>query len=155
MKKYPFRFSKLMIFIFVLGLILCVGGFALNLMRLLSYGAEDAYGWISYVLLFFVSVFLAVIIISMLIRSQYVINDQYLIMQFGIIRSKYELKKIASVHLFQGAKKLAVYFDDNRYMAIVVNDAWFDDFVKTLTDKNPPIGFSFSTAEEEDELKKK
>lgn len=144
-----------MIVIFVLGLVLCAGGFALNLLRLLKYGAEDLYAWISYGILFFVSVFLTVIIISMLIRSQYVVTDKQLIMQFGIIRSKYELNKIASVHLFQGAKKLAVYFDDNRYMAIVVKDAWYDDFVKTLTEKNPSIGFSFSTAEEENELKKK
>ena len=30
-----------------------------------------------------------------------------------------------------------------------------DDFIKTLTEKNDKIGFSFSTKEEEDEIKKK
>ena len=159
-KRYPFKFSPLMLGLFLLGLMLCFAGFGLTTWRFYNFlqdGGDSIYGWIQYVLLYFVSTFLAVLIIAMLIRSQYLITDKHLIMQFGIIRSKYELKTVYSVHLFKGSNKLAVYFDDfqTKYMVIVVKDSWYDDFVQTLLERNPSIGFSFSTAEEEDEIKKK
>ena len=62
-----------------------------------------------------------------------------------------------SVHLFRGSNKLAVYFDDfkTKYVVIVVKEKWYDDFIKTLTARNERIAFSFSTAEEEEEVKRK
>lgn len=155
MKKYKFRFSTLILCIFALGLALCAAGLGLNIYRLLTQGAQSPYEWMQYIILFFVSILLAVIIVSMFIKSQYVITERKLIVQFGIIRTKYDITKISSVHLFQGAGKLAVYFSDNKYTAVVIKECYFDDFIKELTSKNEKIGFSFSTAEEEDELKKK
>ena len=103
------------------------------------------------------SIALAVIIVAMLVRSEYVLTDKKLTLVFGLIRFGYELEKIRSVHLFKGANKLAVYFDDEktRYMVIVIKDAYYDDFVRELIERNERIGFSFSTAEEENEFKKK
>ena len=85
------------------------------------------------------------------------ITEKQLILQFGFIKQKYELKSIYSVHLFKGLNKLAVYFDDfkTKYTVVVVKDTWYDEFVKTLIERNPKIGFSFSTPEEEEEYKKK
>ena len=40
-------------------------------------------------------------------------------------------------------------------MVIVIKDAYYDDFVRELIERNERIGFSFSTAEEENEFKKK
>ncbi len=159
-KRYPFQFSGLMIFLFLLALLLSFVGFGLTLWRFLDFIKDDAssvYGWIQYLILFFVSILLAVIVIAILIRSEYVINDKELILSFGIIRTKYLIKDICSIHLFKGANKLTVYFDDfkTKYTVIVVKESWYDDFIKTLSERKPSIGFSFSTAEEEDELKKK
>ncbi len=159
-KRYPFRFSPVMIVLFVIGLVLCAAGFGLTLWRFLAFLEEDpgsVYGWMQHIILFFVCIFLAVLIIAMLIRSQYVITDRLLITRFGLIRSKYEIKSICSVHLFKGLDKLAVYFDDfqTKYIVIVVKPVWYEDFVRTLIDRKPSIGFSFSTPEEEEEIKRK
>lgn len=159
-KRYPFRFSAAMLILFCAALLLCVAGFALTTWRFLNFladGANSVYGWIQYFILYFVSVFLAVLIAAMLVRSEYVITDKQLIQRFGVIRTKYEIKNIYSVHLFQGARKLAVYFDDfkTKYTVIVVKESWYSDFIKTLSERKPSIGFSFSGAEEEEELKKK
>lgn len=156
-KTYKFRYSPLMYALFALLLALCAAGFALTTWRVIANGADDAYTWLQYILLYFVSVFLAVILIAMLIKSQYILTDHDLILQFGLIRNRYEIEKISSVHLFKGANKLAVYFDEyqTKYIVIVVKDSWYDDFVKTLLEKNGKIGFSFSTAEEEEDAKKK
>lgn len=156
-KVYKFKFSPLMLALFGVGLALCAAGIGLNIWRIITQGASDAYAWLQYILLFFVSIFLAVLIVAMLIKSQYAVTEQYLVMQFGIIKTKYEIKKICSVHLFKGANRLTVYFDDyqTKYVSIVVKEMWYDDFVKTLLEMNDKIGFSFSTKEEEDEIKRK
>lgn len=162
-KKFPFRFTPAMLIFFALGLLLCVAGFGLTLWRFLrflgegAFGSGAVYGWIQYILLFFVSVFLAALIISMLISSRYIITENHLILRFGFIRQKFAISNIYSIHLFKGMNKLAVYFDDfqTKYTVIVVKDIWYEEFVKALLERKPTIGFSFSTPEEEDEFKKK
>ncbi len=159
--RYPFKFSPLLIVLTVAGFCLCgacIGFATWRLVRFLGEGdLSSFYDWIIFFLLYFVSILFLVIGISMLVKSQYIITDDALITQFGIIRQRYELKKIVSVHLFRGANKLAVYFDDfhTNYIVIVVKESWYDAFIRELTSRNERIAFTFSTAEEEDEIKKK
>ena len=121
----------------------------------LADGVVTTYDWLSFGLFYLVSVLFAALLIAMLIRSQYIITDKQIILQFGLIKTKYEIKDIFSIHRFQGENKLAVYFDDfkTKYAVIVVKDIWYDDFVKTLISRKPGLSFSFSTAEEEEQYK--
>lgn len=159
-KRYPFKFSVLMLILFLLGLLLSLAGFGLTVWRFINFLKEDytsIYHWIQYIILFFVSIFMATLIASMLIRSQYLITGKNLVLQFGFIQQKYALNTIYSVHLFKGMNKLAVYFDDCKttYTIIVIKESLYDDFIKTMTERRPGIGFSFSTPEEEENFKKK
>ena len=161
-KTYKFRFTPMMIAIFCLGIALCAACFALTTWQFVEFvrgirgEITSAWEWIKYILLYFVSVFLAVLLIAMLVRSRYILTKKRLITQFGIIFSKYEIKKIRSVCLVSGTKKLNVYFDDfkNHFITIVVKEEWYDDFIKTLTSINERIEFDF-TAPENNEGKKK
>ena len=161
-KTYKFRFTPMMIAVFCVGILLCAACFALTTWQFVEFVSgirgdiTSAWEWIKYILLYFVSVFLAVILIAMLIRSRYIVTEKRLITQFGIIFSKYEIKKIRSVCLVSGTKKLNVYFDDfkNHFITIVVKEEWYDDFIKTLTSINERIEFDF-TAPENNEGKKK
>ena len=159
-KRYPFQFTTLMKVLFFLGLLLAAAGFGLTLWRFMVFLKEDAgsfYSWLQYIILFFVSLFLIALIISMLIRSQYLLTGTHLILQFGFIKQKFAIKDFYSVHLFKGMNKLAVYFDDfkTKYIMIVIREKWYDDFIQTLMERKPGIGVSYSTKEEEDEIKKK
>jgi len=153
--KFRFRFSTLLLSVMIIGIILCAACFALTTWQFIRFlGSEDIsspYEWMKYILLYFVSVFLAILLIAMLIRSQYVITDRQLITQFGIIKSKYEIRKIYSVYLLNGSKKLNVYFDDfkTKYMTIVVKEEWYDEFIKELLARNEKIEVDFSSAEDE------
>ena len=158
-KRYPFQFTLVMKILFVLGLLLSIAGFGLTLWRFMNFLKDDInsiYDWIKFVLLFFVSFILAVLIIAILIRSQYLLTGTHLVLQFGFIKQRFAYSEIYSIHLFRGLRKLAVYFDDfkTKYIVIVVNENWYDDFIKTLTERKPGLSFSFSTPEEEDEVKK-
>lgn len=161
LKKFPFRFSPLILAVLLVGLALCAAGFGLTTWQFLGFldggNLSSVYEWLKYILLYFVSLFLALVIVAMLIKSQYLITEKQLILQFGIIRSKYDLKKIYSIQHFRGSDRLTVYFDDfkSKYMIIVVKNSWYDDFVKTLLERNEKIAFDFVTAEEENNLKKK
>lgn len=157
-KRYPFKFSALMLTFLIAGLVLAFASLGLTIWRFLGFLKEPSvYGWMQYILLFFVSLFMIALILGMLIRSQYLITGTHLVLQFGFIRQKYELKTIFSVHLFKGLNKVAVYFDDfkTKYTVIVIKEIWYDDFIKALLERRPGIGFSFSTAEEEEDFKKK
>ncbi|MDE6411568.1 MAG: hypothetical protein K2L02_03410 [Clostridia bacterium] len=160
-KTYKFRFTPMMIAVFSLGIALCAACFAITTWQFSEFvnglrgNISSAWEWIKYLLLYFVSIFLAVLLIAMLIRSHYILTEKRLITQFGIIFSKYEIKKIRSVCLLNGTKKLNVYFDDfkNRFITIVVKEEWYDDFIRTLTSINEKIEFDF-TSPENKEIKK-
>lgn len=162
-KTYKFRFSPMMIAVFCIGIVLCAACFALTSWQFVEFviGARgdisSVWEWIKYILLYFVSVFLSLLLIAMLIRSRYIITERRLITQFGIIFSKYEIKKIRSVCLVSGTKKLNVYFDDfkSRFITIVVKEEWYDDFIKTLTSINEKIEFDFTDPENNERKKKK
>lgn len=162
-KTYKFRFSPMMIAVFCIGIVLCAVCFALTSWQFVEFvigvrgDISSVWEWIKYILLYFVSVFLSLLLIAMLIRSRYIITERRLITQFGIIFSKYEIKKIRSVCLVSGTKKLNVYFDDfkSRFITIVVKEEWYDDFIKTLTSVNEKIEFDFTDPENNDRKKKK
>ena len=159
-KVFPFRFSALMIVVFTLLLCLCAAGIGITtwpFVGCLKGDISSIYEWLKYLLLYVVSGLLGVLIAAMLISSRYLITDKELIVRFGLIRQRFELKKIRSVHLFKGSNKLTVYFDDfkTKYTVIVVKEIWYDEFIRTMMLKNENIGFDFTSAEEESQNRKK
>ena len=156
---FRFRFSKMMFLVLGLLLLLCAGGFGLTIWQFLDFLKGDigsVWEWLKYCLMFLVCGLLFVLVVAMLIKSQYRITDKELILQFGLIKTRYEIKKIRSVRHFLGSGRLAVYFDDmkNQYAIIVVREKWFSEFVAALRERNEAIEFDFVTAEEENEKKK-
>lgn len=156
--KFPFKFSPLMIAVLSLLLALCAAGFALTTWWFLDFlkgPVGSAYEWMKFILLYLVSGLLSVLVVAMLIRSQYLITDTRLTLQFGFIKSSFELKRIRSVRLFRGSRRLAVYFDDfkTKFTVIVVKESWYEAFVKELLARNESIEFDFTTAEEEEQWK--
>ncbi len=153
MKKYKFQFSKTMYAVFILGALLCLAGVGASIYRIASGSVATDYDWIGVCVMIFACLFLVALIISMLIRSVYVVDEKYFTLWLGFIRTRYELKQINSVHLFEGAGRLVVYYKDNGYAAVVIKRDEFDDFIQTVTKFCDKIGFSYSTAEEEEAFK--
>lgn len=158
---FAFKFTPLMLVLCVLGFALCAASIGFSTWQFSEFlrngNLQSPYEWIKYVLWYGASIALAVLIAAMLIRSRYTLTADTLTLQLGFIRQKFGIAKIYSVHLFRGAKKLAVYFDDfhTDFIAVVIREEDFDAFVRELTLRSPRIGFTFSTAEEEEEFKKK
>ncbi|MDE7296914.1 MAG: hypothetical protein K2N84_06580 [Clostridia bacterium] len=159
-EKFKYRFPPTFIAMFCVGLLLSAAGFAINTWQLVGFlqagDLSSVYEWMKYILLYLASGFLAVLIVSMLIRSQYVLTEKELIMQFGIVRSRYEIKKIYSVYL-RSNNKLTVYFDDfkTKFIVVSVRDVWYDEFIKALLARNERIECSIAGEENPPKTDKK
>ncbi len=159
--RYRFRFSPLTLAVLLAGLALCLAAIGLTTWQFADFlragNLSSLLEWLKFILLYCVSGALAVIIAAMFVRSEYILTNRELTLAFGFLRSRYPISSIASVHLFKGANKLAVYFENekSKYMVIVIKDTLYETFAKDLISRGDRIAFSFSTAEEEEEIKKK
>lgn len=161
MKIFQYKFSRATIAAICAGLAASAAGFGVTLYQVIRYGIEasmnPAYTVIQYVLMFAVSVALAVILISLLVSSYYAIDGEKkrMITCFGLVKSKYDVGLMDTVVLDRNTDKLSVTFEDSTFIVIVVKEEWYEDFVDELLKVNPSIEFSIKTEEPTDKKGKK
>ena len=151
MKKFKYKFTNATLVFIYLGLALSVAGIALNtynifVERVWLY-ANNSLSIIRYALVYLVSIALAVILISLLISSYYSVDDKHFKTSFGIIKSSYDVKTIKLINLDRATGKLSVYFEEDKYIVIVVKKEWNDEFIDALLKANPQIEFSIQSKE--------
>lgn len=149
MKSFKFKFTKLTLVFIYLGIALSAAAFALNTYFVIVNGIKTAanpvYPILQYSLMYFVSVLLSVILISLLLSTYYSVDDKYLKTSFGVIKSKYPVGDIESIVLDRTTNKLSVYFKDDNFIVIVVKEDWYEDFTDALLKANPKIEFSIKS----------
>lgn len=154
MKIFKYKFTKLITAFIYVGLALSVLAFALNTYFLIvsdiGAAANIVYPILQYSLMYFVSVALFVILLSLLLSSYYSVDGKTFKTSFGIIKSKYDVEKIDSIVLDKNTNKLSVYFDENTFIVIVVKEEWYEDFINALMEANPKIEYSIVSKEEPD-----
>lgn len=142
----------------ILGMVLCVVGFGVNLYYCVTNGAKHAadpvYPIMQYVLMFFVTVVLFVLLLSILVRSSYVIDGKFFKTRFGFIVSKYDVEKIENITLDRKTEKLTVTFKSGEFMVIVVKQDWYEEFITALLLANPKIEYTINSLENSDLDKK-
>ena len=145
-KIYKIKFTKTIIALAIGVLVFCSVGIGISVYRIIVHGIGGFYDVLKYPFLILVSVFCIALVIAILIKSQYIINQKYLISQFGFIKSNYEIKKITSVVLDMDTNKLSVYCG-NEYFVISLNKDWNEAFVRDLLSVNPSIDYSFTLSD--------
>jgi len=150
MKDYKFKFTKIMITLMIIALLLSIFGFAVNIYKMINFSDALAFDYITVILMLFVTVLLAFIIISVMLSSKYILSKEKLVIKFGIIKSEILLKNIAQIVLFKKTNKLVIYFDKEKYSVIVVKKDWYDDFISTLIKYNPEISYDSKSDDEEE-----
>lgn len=158
MKIFKYKFTRLLKALMVLGMVLCVVGFGVNLYYCITNGARHAadpvYPIMQYVLMFFVTVVLFALLLSIMVRSAYVIDGKIFKTRFGFIVSKYDVEKIENITLDRKTNKLTVTFTSGEFMVIVVRQDWYDEFVTALLLANPKIKYDIISLENKDTDKK-
>jgi hypothetical protein len=155
MKKFKYKFTKLITALIYVGLALCVIGFAINLYLNISVGISSAanpvYPILQYVLMYFVTVVLFVLLLSILLSSYYAVDEKYFITSFGLIKSKYKISDVEIISLDRATNKLSVTFSDNSFIVIVVKESWYNDFIEAIIAANPKIEYNIISKENKKE----
>lgn len=158
MKIFKYKFTRLLKALMIVGMVLCVVGFGINLYYCVTNGARHAadpvYPIMQYVLMFFVTVVLFALLLSILVRSAYVIDGKVFKTRFGFIVSKYDVEKIENITLDRKTEKLTVTFKSGEFMVIVVKQDWYEEFITALLLANPKIEYTINSLEKGDLDKK-
>lgn len=158
MKTFKYKFTRLLKALMIAGMALCVLGFGVNLYYCITNGikhaADPVYPIMQYTLMFFVTVVLFVLLLSIMLRSAYVIDGKYFKTRFGFIVSKYDVEKIYGILLDKKTNKLTVNFSSGEFIVIVVKQEWYDEFINALLEANPKIEYTVNSLENDGTDKK-
>lgn len=124
-------------------LALCLGGLVLSIYRLVNTNLNVFSDYLKSPLLIIISAFCIVVVLGILIKSQYVVTEEYYILQFGFIKSKYPIKEITSIVLDSDTQKLTVNMPDG-YTVLSLLQKDCDEFVKAIQAINHDVEFSFT-----------
>ena len=145
-KRFKIKFSPIIIVLCIAILLLCGLGIGISVWRIVRFGIKGFNDVIKYPFLIAVCLFCIVIVIAILIRSQYIVDGESLVTQFGIIKSKFAIREITSVLLDCDLKKLSVYFGE-QYSVISVSPEWNEELVRALLAVNPNIDYGFTLSD--------
>ena len=146
-RTFPIRFSWKIILLCVLALLLCAAAIAVTVYRLIENGGIKVFNDVlRYPFLIAVALACAVLVIALLIKSDYAVDKTYLTTRFGLIKSRTELKAITAIVSDKQTNKLTVKMGEE-YAVISVDASWCEDFVRAILDGNPSIDYSFTLTE--------
>ncbi len=145
MKKYKYKFTPLVVVLLIsLSLIalVCLG---LNVYRIFDNISKNnqitIMNWISYVVIILLSIIAIVLVVSIFIKSYYQINENSVILRWGLIKNQIELKSVKQIKLSKVKGRLELVFEDESYFVILTSQLWFEEFVDQIKSKNPEIIF--------------
>ena len=124
-------------------LALCLGGLGLSIYRLINSPLQEFSDYLKSPLLIAISAFCIVVVVGILVKSQYVITEEYYVLQFGFIKSKYPIKDVTSLLLDSDTQKMTVNMSDG-YTVLSLSQSDNDEFVKAIQSINPEVEFSFT-----------
>lgn len=145
-KRFKIKFTPTIICLCIAILLLCGVGIGISVWRIVRFGINGFNDVIKYPFLIAVCLFCILIVVGILIRSQYIVDGETFITQFGIIKTKVSIKEMTSLLLDRDLYKLSIYFGE-QFSVISVSPTWNEELVRALLDVNPSIDYGFTLAE--------
>ena len=143
---FKIKLTTAMLFLSIAVLLLCGAGIGLSIWRIFKYGIHGFNDIIKYPFLIAVCVFCIVLMVSIFIKSQYAVDDKYLLTQYGFIKSRFTIADITALVYNTDEKKLTVKFGEE-YTVVAVDPAWQEELVRALLAVKPEIDYSFTLAQ--------
>ena len=126
--------------------VLCATGIGLSIWRIQKFGVNSFNDVIKYPFLILVCLVCIALMIALLIKSQYVIDDTYFYTQYGFIKSRFIIKDVSALVYNTDEKKLTVKFGEE-YVILAVDPAWQEELVRAFLAIKPEIDYSFTLAQ--------
>ena len=143
LQVFKIPFSKVILTLCVLIFALCGMGIGISIWRILRFGIHSFTDVIKYPFLIAVSAFCIVLVISVLIKSQYIVDKTHFITQYGFIKSKFRVETITALTLDTDNQKLTMNFGE-QFLVLSVSPAWNEKLVRAILEVNPNVDYSFT-----------
>lgn len=151
--RFPLKFSPIIIVLCIAVILLCGGGIALSVIRIIKEGIRDFYAVLKSPFLIAICAFGIAIVTGMLIRSSYIVTDKHFITQFGFIKSSFDIKSMTAMVYDREKNKVSIYFGEE-FSVVSVSSEWVDNFIKAILEVNPDVDYSFTLSDAPDKDKK-
>ncbi len=149
MKKFRINYSPIIyILLAIVTIIFGVSTF-INVLNVISFLSVSTIKAVIYFLLALISFLLLTESVFLFFKGMYVIKNGYVYLYFGLIYSKNKIENIVNVYIYKKSKKLVVFFSDKKYTVIIINEKYYDEFIKSLKEQNPNILIDFINEEED------
>ncbi len=125
---------------------MCAVGIGLSVYRIITFGIHGFTDTLQSPFLIAICLFCIALVMAILIKSQYVVNDTHYIVQYGFIKSKFAIKDITSLELNTTTKKLTIFVGE-QYSVLTLNEKWQDEFIAAVRAVKPEIDFTFTLAD--------
>jgi hypothetical protein len=144
-KIFRFKFNTATLIFIILGIRLCIAGIGTSVFRIIKEAPNGITEILQSPLLIDVCLFGLVVLLSMLIRSRYEIDEKNLTLRFGIIKSQTPINIITAIEMDKDDNKLSIFVGES-YSVVLVNKEWNESFVAALQEINPKIEYSLVMA---------
>ena len=145
-KTFKMILSKSIYILSVAILIVCVVGIALTVYRAFKFGINGFSDILKYPFLIVIELLCIVLVVALLVKSQYVLDDKELKAQYGLVKNVFPVKSITSILLDTDTKKMTIYMGEE-FFVLSLPETDNHDFVQALREKNPNIEYSFTLSE--------
>ena len=149
-ESFKFRFTKTVIGLAIAVVALCLVGIGLSIWRIATFGINGVGDVLKSPFFILVCVFCITLVVSIFVRSRYIVTKEHFITQFGFIKSKFPIKDMTSIVLNSDTNKLTVYMGEQQYFILSIDPSWNDAFIEALRNANSNVEFSFTLAEKKD-----
>lgn len=118
----------------------------MSVYRIITEGLGDFNKVLQSPFLILICLFCATVIISILVKSEFIVENGELITRFGFIKSRLNLSTVTSMEHDRGTHKLTVYCGEE-YTVFTLKKEWEDDIVHEICSMNKEIELSFTMTE--------
>lgn len=150
---FKIQLNKSMYFLAAAALVLSLAGIVVSAYRITYFDITNFLDVLKYPFLILVSLLCIVIVIALLIKSQYIIDNKYLIIQYGLIKSKFALQSITSMIWDGTTNKLTVNFSEE-FIVLTTDKDWNEEFVRAILAENSSVEYSFVYSEPKTDKKR-
>lgn len=144
--RFPFNLSQTILLLCIAALALCALGVAVSVFRIVRHGVNGFYDIIKYPFMIALCLLAILLIVALLCKSEYVISEKYLHSDFGLIKSKVELKTITSAVVDLQEEKITVYTGEE-FFVLLLKKKVAQSFAAELLKANPKIDLSYTLTE--------
>lgn len=145
-KNFKIKFSPAIIALAIAVLALSALGIALSIARIVKFGIHGFTDIVKYPFLIAVALACIVIVVALLIKSEYIVDDKYFTSKYGVIKSRFAIKDVTAVVLDTDTYKLTVKFGEE-FCVLSLLKEWNEELVRAMLAVNPNIDYSFTFAE--------